>query len=71
MLSKLPYMDMMYGDELKKIFRPKKTKLHQKTCPVCSARLVNIYFAKGSWACKGCWDKMNHYLNLLGEENIE
>ena len=38
--------------------KPKKTVLHQQTCPVCGRKLVNLYVgARGEWKCKQCWDE--------------
>lgn len=37
-----------------------RTVLHHETCPVCGAKLVNLYrknTESGEWKCKKCWDK--------------
>lgn len=37
-----------------------KTKIHHETCPVCGAKLVNLYRKSaedGEWKCRKCWEK--------------
>ena len=37
-----------------------KTKVHHETCPVCGAKLVNLYrkdINSGEWKCRKCWEK--------------
>ena len=37
-----------------------KTKIHHETCPVCGAKLVNLYrksIESGEWKCRKCWEK--------------
>ena len=43
--------------EVLKNIKPSKGIVHQKTCPVCGAHLVNLYKRNGEWKCKKCWDK--------------
>lgn len=39
--------------------KPKPTVLHQKTCPICNSRRVNIYYSNqlDKYICKKCMDK--------------
>lgn len=30
---------------------------HQKTCPVCGGKLVNLYRRGKEWKCRKCWEK--------------
>lgn len=37
-----------------------KTVVHHETCPVCGAKLVNLYrksIESGEWKCRKCWEK--------------
>lgn len=38
--------------------KPKSTVLHQKTCPICEAKLVNVYYSTqhDKYICKKCID---------------
>ena len=48
-------------------FKPKPTVLHQKTCPMCDRKLVNVYYSNqlDKYICKKCMDKL---LNEKGGE---
>lgn len=39
--------------------KPKPTVLHQKTCPICDSKRVNIYYSNqlDKYMCKKCMDK--------------
>ena len=52
-----PYLDMYRAEHFK--FKPKPTVLHQKTCPICGRKLVNIYYSKplDKYICKQCMQK--------------
>lgn len=45
-------------------FKSKPTTLHQKTCPICDSKRVNIYYSNqlDKYICQKCMDK------LLGEK---
>ena len=45
-------------------FKPKSNVLHQKTCPICDRKLVNVYYSNqlDKYVCKKCMDK------VLGEK---
>lgn len=32
---------------------------HQKTCPVCGRKLVNLYRRNREWKCRACWEEHN------------
>lgn len=50
------YSDFLLRD-LK--FKPMPKVLHQKTCPKCGRKLVNLYQIKdGSYYCKKCVDEL-------------
>ena len=39
-----------------------KTKIHHETCPVCGAKLVNLYrrsLQDRVWKCRECWEKFD------------
>lgn len=57
-----PYLDMYRAQRFK--FKSKPTVLHQRTCPICDRKLVNIYYSNQleRYVCKNCMDK------LLGEK---
>lgn len=40
--------------------KKKRTVLHQKTCPTCGNKLVNVYYSKqlDKYICKKCTDKL-------------
>ena len=59
-----PYTDFLLGvSKVKDI----PTVLHQKTCPVCDSKRVNLYYSNqlDKYICKKCMDK------LLGEKGGE
>ena len=39
--------------------KPKPTVLHQKTCPICDSKRVNIYYSNqlDKYICRKCMDK--------------
>lgn len=41
-------------------FGSKPTVLHQKTCPMCDRKLVNVYYSNQleKYICKKCLDKL-------------
>lgn len=49
-----------YGDFLARDIKvkPKPTVLHQKTCPLCETKLVNVYYVNqlDKYICKRCID---------------
>lgn len=49
--------------------KPKPTTLHQKTCPICDRKLVNIYYSNqlDKYICKKCMDKL---LEEKGKDRI-
>ena len=57
-----PYLDMYRTQRVK--FKAMPTVLHQKTCPICDRKLVNIYYSSQleRYICKKCMDR------LLGEK---
>lgn len=61
------YMDMMLGD-LTKISKESRTKKHRETCQYCGHKLVNIYYVKGVWKCKKCWDNTINFVGLIQKE---
>jgi hypothetical protein len=53
------YYDFLLNDiKIKPKSRP--IVLHQKTCPVCEKKLVNLYYSAqvDMYMCKSCMDKM-------------
>ena len=38
-------------------YRPDGAVEHQRTCPVCGRKLVNIYKRSGTWKCRACWEE--------------
>ena len=40
--------------------KPKPTTLHRRTCPICDANNVNIYYSVqlDRYVCKACMDKL-------------
>lgn len=44
-----------WSSELAALFKPSKPICHQKTCPACGRKLVNIYRRDGVWKCRNCW----------------
>lgn len=65
MLSR--YYDFLTGD-LK--IKPKPTVLHQKTCPICNSKRVNVYYSNtlNKYICKKCIDKATKKHESEGEE---
>lgn len=56
-----PYTDTWY-DEMARITRRVRkyrnsTVAHQETCPICGAKLVNLYRRGNEWRCRRCWEK--------------
>ena len=53
-----PYLDMYMKEPFR--LKSKPTVLHQKTCPVCDRKLVNIYYSNQleKYICKKCMDKL-------------
>ena len=53
-----PYLDMYRTQHFK--FKSKPTVLHQKNCPVCDRKLVNVYYSNQleKYICKKCMDKL-------------
>lgn len=51
------YYDFLMND-IK--LKPKPTVLHQKTCPICDRKLVNVYYSNqlDKYVCKKCADKL-------------
>lgn len=45
--------------------KKKQTVLHQKTCPICDSKRVNVYYSNqlDKYICKKCMDKL---LNVKG-----
>lgn len=46
-----------------------KTKVHHETCPVCGAKLVNLYRKSpesGEWRCRQCWEKVESEVDSNG-----
>lgn len=46
-----------------------KTKVHHETCPVCGAKLVNLYRKSpesGEWRCRKCWEKVESEVDSNG-----
>ena len=41
-------------------FKSKATVLHQKTCPLCDRKLVNLYYSSQheKYICKNCSEKL-------------
>lgn len=53
-----PFIDMFLTEHFK--FGSKPTVLHQRTCPVCDRKLVNLYYSNQleKYICKKCMDKL-------------
>lgn len=65
MIKESFYTDnFMTADEIRKTA---STKLHQKTCPTCARKLVNLYYKQGTWKCKKCWDNFEKYMDTMNE----
>jgi ribosomal protein L37AE/L43A len=46
-----------------------KTVVHHETCPVCKAKLVNLYRKSpesGEWRCRKCWEKIEAEVDSNG-----
>lgn len=61
MLFYEPYSSIM-DDELRRITRRinnarNATVVHHETCPICGAKLVNLYRREKEWKCRRCWEK--------------
>lgn len=65
MFRKTSYEDLMIMD-LKKSYKPLKTKKHHETCPTCQRKLVNIYYSNGAWKCNQCWENLTKVMSVLG-----
>ncbi len=52
-----PYLDMYRTKYFKS--KPKPIVLHQRTCPICGRKLVNVYYLEkyDGYVCKKCMDK--------------
>ena len=63
MFEMLDRYDMYSTQNLK--FKPKPTVLHQKTCPICDGKRVNVYYSDQleKYICRKCIDK------LVGEKD--
>lgn len=61
----MPFMNPNNDPEFKRLMRRlqnarTKTVVHHETCPVCKAKLVNLYrkdINSGEWRCRKCWEK--------------
>ncbi len=61
----MPFMNPNQDPEFRRLMRRlqnarTKTKVHHETCPVCGAKLVNLYrkdVNSGEWRCRKCWEK--------------
>ena len=51
------YYNFLWGNSIK--LKPRPTVLHQKTCPICDSKRVNIYYSSQleKYICKKCMDK--------------
>ena len=67
-----PYSEM-YDDEMRRLARRinkirNATVAHHETCPICGAKLVNLYRRENDWRCRMCWEKYdadpNHAVKL-------
>ena len=38
---------------------------HQRTCPVCGSKLVNLYRRGEEWRCRKCWEKGEQDGNMV------
>lgn len=65
MLSR--YYDFLTGDFK---IKSKPTVLHQKTCPVCDSKRVNVYYSNAfdKYICKKCIDKATKKYESEGVE---
>ena len=58
------YVDMLINDMKRKLAAKSKPisemVLHRRTCPVCGAKMVNLYFCSksGEFVCKRCKDEL-------------
>lgn len=34
-----------------------RTVVHHETCPICGAKLVNLYRRENEWRCRRCWEE--------------
>ena len=58
-----PYTEM-WEDEMRRLVnrlhkRSNATVVHQETCPICGAKLVNLYRRENEWKCRRCWEKQD------------
>lgn len=63
----MPYVNPNNDPEFKRLMRRlqnarTKTVVHHETCPVCGAKLVNLYRRPVAvdgpqWKCRKCWEK--------------
>lgn len=53
-----PYLDMYRTQRFK--FKSKPTVLHQRACPICDRKLVNVYYSNQleKYICKKCMDNL-------------
>lgn len=53
-----PYLDMYRTERVR--LKPMPIVLHQKTCPDCGRKLVNLYYSGqlDRYICKKCVDKL-------------
>lgn len=61
MLFKGPYTEM-FEEEMARIRRRfnkygNLNVVHHETCPICGAKLVNLYRRENEWRCRRCWEK--------------
>lgn len=61
MWMKGPYTET-FDDEMARIMRRwnknrNATVVHHETCPICGAKLVNLYRRDNEWRCRRCWEK--------------
>lgn len=45
--------------QLKRFDIKERDVVHQKTCPVCGRKLVNLYRRNHEWKCRSCWEGHN------------
>ena len=58
-----PYLDMYRTTPFR--FKPEPIVLHQRTCPDCGRKLVNVYYSAqlNRYICKKCMDV---FMNVKG-----
>ena len=56
-----PYAEVWEGEMAKIRGRFNKygnrAVVHRETCPICGAKLVNLYRRENEWRCRRCWEK--------------